>query len=382
MRHSAMFVVLLVSMVFGLGKSQRNSAAGYPLYMMQLYRTFTKSDFVTERETTAPLSNCVLNLIAKGCHHVGDSWTITFDLSSVPTHEQIQRAELRIRLPAFANSQNASLDLYHSKTLPNCTQHSQSCIVKPILWGTLKTLHTDSKSSWNVFNVTTLLSNWQNHDGGLSWDGSREFDEASGSGDGGSLVDHLTGRKDHRKVSCMITNKVTLLIFSRLSVPTVGQQTYSLIHTVENSKYVGRPQRERQGRRLKRNRLEDTVNQKLHMSDTALPVPEERVPVPQCRRVDMWVDFDHIGWDTWIIHPKRYNAYRCEGACPIPLDESFSPTNHAYMQSLVLLHHPDKVSCPSCVPTRLSPLSMLYYENDDLTLRHHDDMIVEECGCH
>ncbi|KAG8012012.1 Nodal-like protein [Nibea albiflora] len=117
--------------------------------------------------------------------------------------------------------------------------------------------------------------------------------------------------------------------------------------------------------------------------DSATAAPAAELPQrPLCRRVDMWVDFDQIGWDEWIVHPKRYNAYRCEGECPTPLDESFSPTNHAYMQSLLRHHHPERGSCPSCVPTRLSPLSMLYYENDDLALRHHEDMIVEECGCH
>ena len=51
-------------------------------------------------------------------------------------------------------------------------------------------------------------------------------------------------------------------------------------------------------------------------------------------------------------------------------------------QSLLRLHQPERVSCPSCVATRLAPLSMLYYEDDDVVLRHHEDMMVEECGCH
>lgn len=215
-------------------------------------------------------------------------------------------------------------------------------------------------------------------------------------------------------------NRVMMVIFSKHNLPQEGHTAYSLIHTVENSKYVAmdRVSSDGQSRRHKRNRME-----RIRVADGASPTAApaaEPAQRPLCRKVDMWVDFDHIGWDEWIIHPKRYNAYRCEGECPTPLDESFHPTNHAYMQvrwqleiwshlslqnlqqsqvfvsfvhvnysccfvffqSLLRHHHPERVSCPSCVPTRLSPLSMLYFEHDDLALRHHEDMIVEECGCH
>uniref|UniRef100_A0A3B4FXL6 TGF-beta family profile domain-containing protein n=1 Tax=Pundamilia nyererei TaxID=303518 RepID=A0A3B4FXL6_9CICH len=100
-----------------------------------------------------------------------------------------------------------------------------------------------------------------------------------------------------------------------------------------------------------------------------------------CRKVDMWVDFEKLGWSEWIVYPKRYNAYRCKGTCPTPVDETYTPTNHAYIQSLLNYHHPDKAPCLSCVPTHLAPISMLYFEDGKMVMRHQDDMVVEECGC-
>ncbi|KAJ0019167.1 hypothetical protein NQD34_006736 [Periophthalmus magnuspinnatus] len=378
MEYSAMLVVLL-SLCSGLGSGQRNETFKYPLYMMQLYRAFKISDsslFTDPRlEMTAPNSNSVLSLTAKVCHQAGARWTMTFDLSSVSSNEHMQSAELRVRLPAFSASARATVDLYHSRT-PSCSQHSPSCREQRIMLGTFDTAPAHSSSSWKVFNVSGFLQEWRG--GALAWESSEDYEEGSGAA-GGRLV---LGEPGQRKVSYVTTNRVTMVIFSRQSIPSVGQPTYSLIQTVQNSKYVGRSRTERPGgRRHKRNRLD---HKRLRTSDRAISVgaPEESEPRPLCSRVDMWVDFDLIGWDAWIVYPKRYNAYRCEGECPTPLDDSFSPTNHAYMQSLLHHHQPGRVSCPSCVPTRLSPLSMLYYDSDDLALHHHEDMVVEECGCY
>lgn len=70
--------------------------------------------------------------------------------------------------------------------------------------------------------------------------------------------------------------------------------------------------------------------------------------------------------------------------CLFPLVYDFTCINISLfsLQSLLKLHHPDRVPCPFCVPTRLAPLSMLYYENSEVETRHFEGMVVEECGCH
>lgn len=117
----------------------------------------------------------------------------------------------------------------------------------------------------------------------------------------------------------------------------------SLLRTAQNSKHVtpqavppATPKGGPPGRRHKRNRLvpehRPPPPEASPETETQAQATPETTARPLCRRVDMWVDFDQIGWDQWIVHPKRYNAHRCEGECPSPLDESFKPTNHAYMQ--------------------------------------------------
>jgi nodal len=100
-----------------------------------------------------------------------------------------------------------------------------------------------------------------------------------------------------------------------------------------------------------------------------------------CKMHDFKVDFDLIGWGPWIIHPKTYNAKVCYGQCPSPIGHEFSQTNHAMLQTLMKMKRPRAAPEPCCVPTKLRPLSMLYFEYDDIVVRHHEDMIVSECGC-
>ena len=100
-----------------------------------------------------------------------------------------------------------------------------------------------------------------------------------------------------------------------------------------------------------------------------------------CKLYDSKVDFDLIGWGQWIIHPKQFNAKFCYGHCPSPVDVKYKPTNHAMLQSLMRQKKKRLAPPTCCVPIRLKPISMLYFEYDEIVVRHHDNMIADECGC-
>ncbi|KAK3598366.1 hypothetical protein CHS0354_003390 [Potamilus streckersoni] len=101
----------------------------------------------------------------------------------------------------------------------------------------------------------------------------------------------------------------------------------------------------------------------------------------KCQIHDFFVDFNLIGWGPWIIHPKKFNAHACFGTCPSPITYQYSPTNHAILQTLMRMQRPLSAPEACCVPTKLQPLSMLYFEYDEIVIRYHEDMVVTECGC-
>ncbi|XP_017363384.1 bone morphogenetic protein 8A [Cebus imitator] len=102
-----------------------------------------------------------------------------------------------------------------------------------------------------------------------------------------------------------------------------------------------------------------------------------------CRRHELYVSFQDLGWLDWIIAPQGYSAYYCEGECSFPLGSCMNATNHAILQSLVHLMKPDAVPKACCAPTKLSATSVLYYDSsNNVILRKKRNMVVKACGCH
>lgn len=148
----------------------------------------------------------------------------------------------------------------------------------------------------------------------------------------------------------------------------------------------------------------------LHSSSSSSPsiqsskVPSSSSPPSPCTKHELYVDFEKIGWSTWIISPKGYNANYCKGECNFPLDLSQFPTNHATgivhvshlnyiylffnllfpVQSIVHeLSLTPGVGSPCCVPNKLYSISLLYFdEEENVILKQYDDMVAASCGCH
>lgn len=101
-----------------------------------------------------------------------------------------------------------------------------------------------------------------------------------------------------------------------------------------------------------------------------------------CKRHELYVSFSDLGWKDWVLAPRGYSAYYCDGACDYPLGACMNATNHAMIQLVVHLMKPDEVPKACCAPTKLSPISVLFYDdNNNVILKKHRNMVVKTCGC-
>ncbi|XP_066193272.1 nodal homolog [Sylvia atricapilla] len=315
-------------------------------------------------------ATAALSLSPHGSLQNGSRWALSFDMSSLSSSQEVDLAQLRVHLPGLARAHNVSLDIYHSRC-----RGEETCAHQLFL-GTVKGNLSASQPSWKIFEVTNLLRSWLHQAvvaGHQSPTGRGQWEVSGSPAPATTAVGH-TAHEDPT-LPPDAADGVLLLVFSKDKSP----EEHSLIRTAETSKYIMRESGSpgTGARRQRRNRME---KQRIKASDAAAAASRERGRA-LCRRVDMMVDFEQTGWGSWIVYPKKYNAYRCEGLCPSPVDESFKPTNHAYIQSLLQLYKPNQVPCPVCSPVKMSPLSMLYYERGEVVVRHHEDMIIEECGC-
>uniref|UniRef100_A0A5S6R447 TGF_BETA_2 domain-containing protein n=1 Tax=Trichuris muris TaxID=70415 RepID=A0A5S6R447_TRIMR len=102
-----------------------------------------------------------------------------------------------------------------------------------------------------------------------------------------------------------------------------------------------------------------------------------------CQRRTLYVSFRDLGWQDWIIAPDGYAAYYCFGECSFPLNTHMNATNHAIVQTLVHLMYPERVPKPFCAATKLSSISVLYFDDhSNVVLKKYNNMVVKSCGCH
>ncbi|GIY94919.1 bone morphogenetic protein 7 [Caerostris extrusa] len=287
------------------------------------------------------------NLSGNGNHYV-------FDISSgIPDHEEIVEAQFHFftNLHAYRSHQGTHvIQIYLYDDYLNSSSR--------ILEARLVSTHA---SGWEVFRVTSSAKRWMVNP---------EFNKGLTV----QILDGLSSRtwRDRRVHRLQNHRHPILVVFSQDSRATSTHRTPLTSHSSQN--LATQPMA-----------TNHNTQKDLTFEESSLRNPRSAA-IPHhgdCTRHELRVDFEKLGWSTWIISPKWYDAYVCAGACAFPLGQNQRPTNHATVQSIVHeLKLTEGVSAPCCVPTELHSVSLLYFdEHMNVVLKQYDDMVAAGCGC-
>nr|XP_004658090.1 growth/differentiation factor 2 [Jaculus jaculus] len=354
--------------------SQDRTRAEPPQYMIDLYNRFTSDKSAT------PASNIVRSFRVEDAVSTAATEDFPFQKHillfniSIPRHEQITRAELRL----YVSCQN-HLDSFHGLDgnmviydvldggdVRNSASRSKSFLVS----------HNIQDEGWETLDVSSAVKRWVRADSTTSKNKLEVTVESHRKGCDTLDISVPPGSK----------NLPFFVVFSN------DRSNGTKETRLELREMIGHEQETTFGRTSKNAYQEagegpDEEEEGDGHTAAAGPLLARRKRSAgagsHCQKTSLRVNFEDIGWDSWIIAPKEYDAYECTGGCFFPLADDVTPTKHAIVQTLVHLKFPTKVGKACCVPTKLSPISILY--KDDMgvpTLKYHyEGMSVAECGC-
>lgn len=345
------FELRLLSM-FGLQhRPTPSSSAVVPQYMLDLYSAHSVNAEQVSRprahlgkgsERSASRANTI-----RSFHHdestedrssssVRTTQRFLFNLTSIPDEELVTSAELRVFREQIVSSLNNASAGFHRINVHEIIRPSGS-LQEPITRLLDTRLVQHSLSKWESFDVTPAVLKWT----------------TDGHPNHGILVEISHPDQDSRKhvrVSRSLHN----------NEDTWSQMRPLLVTYSHDGK--GNVLHSREKRQARNNK-----QRKKHKAN--------------CRRHSLYVDFSDVGWNDWIVAPPGYHAFYCQGECPFPLADHLNSTNHAIVQTLVNSVN-SNIPRACCVPTDLSPVSLLYLdEYERVILKNYQDMVVEGCGC-
>ncbi|MEE6488342.1 hypothetical protein FKM82_015207 [Ascaphus truei] len=318
-----------------IDEEELQSLASQPLpsYMLTLYQRFQRTESMDETESgpgapSSPQANIIRSLVAKNFDWIGSRCVLVFDFSTLSREEELQFAELRFGLPAFAdlfdNELKVAVDIFHQQQ-STCQEMNGSCQSYLYLGSFPAIPQSSSSAAWVMLKATEIVQKWFNIVETVNSSAHVQSKQKERS----LSADNMQNR--HQELNAT-DHQVLMVIFSNLSKKGKFAGTATLLHVAEHSKYLAKiqpPVTPKNIISIRRHRRSKMFRERLlgvrHVSDGS----GSRT---LCRKVDFHVDFKQIGWGAWILQPKKFNAYRCEGECPNPVGENFQPTNHAYMQ--------------------------------------------------
>uniref|UniRef100_A0A8C8RLT9 Growth differentiation factor 2 n=1 Tax=Pelusios castaneus TaxID=367368 RepID=A0A8C8RLT9_9SAUR len=353
--------------------SQERSREEPPQFMIDLYNRYATD------KSSIPASNIVRSFstedvvtLAAPEENPFQKHILLFNVS-IPRHEEVTRAELRIHTSC-------------NRDVGSLSRLEGSMVIYDVLDGDLWESSEGTNSflvsqdiqecGWEMFEVSSAVKRW------VRADKSKTKNKLEVVVESKTLGDFACG-----KLGISITpntkNLPLLIVFSNDRSNGTKETRVELREMIVH-------EQESVLKKLAKNSTlpeEEEEAEEKSLSVPGLHQPSSRnkrsTGTNHCRRTSLRVNFKDIGWDSWIIAPKDYDAFECKGGCFFPLTDNVTPTKHAIIQTLVHLKNPKKAAKACCVPTKLDSISILY--NDDKgvpTLKYHyEGMKVAECGC-
>ncbi|XP_031561769.1 growth/differentiation factor 6-A-like [Actinia tenebrosa] len=310
-----------------------------------------------------------------------------FNLSTIPNTDKIIAAELRILRRPEATENNIVAEC---GTAFKAVITMKNTVRKPYSDTGLVTLDsfsfdiTDNEKRWHVFTVTKAIQKWRESSRSLHF----LYLGVESVLNGKPVSPVKLGFSKEKRIH---NNRALLVLFSndgKTSKFLLKEKADKVGKTFEgtsaktrkddwgNQVEVDGEAEEHGSSRVKRSTNVDQVMRKLNSGGS-----RRRKRKNYCRRKPLYVDFEKLDWGSWVIAPRGYNAYLCEGLCRFPLDKYLRPSNHATVQTI--LHTVDRSVPPvCCVPNKLSSISMLYIDpENNIVYKKYEDMVVDRCGC-
>ncbi|KAJ8341757.1 hypothetical protein SKAU_G00340480 [Synaphobranchus kaupii] len=353
------FELRLLNM-FGLKRRPNPSkAAVVPQYMVDLYHMHagngdhnpsrTRTPVGKQSERSASRANTIRSFHHEESMEIFSSLRekttqhFHFNLTSIPGKELVTSAELRIfrdgvMSPTDTTAANSSTGL-HRINVYEIFRPAASSSEEPIARLLDTRLVQQGQSDWESFDVSPAVSRWT----------------AEGQANHGFVVEvlHLDGEGQEARRHVRVSRSVHR---EEDTWPQVRPLLVTFSHDGKGHTLHRREKRQARAKQRKKQRA-------------------------NCRRHSLYVDFSDVGWNDWIVAPPGYHAFYCHGECPFPLADHLNSTNHAIVQTLVNSVNTN-IPRACCVPTELSPISLLYLdEYEKVILKNYQDMVVEGCGC-
>lgn len=306
-----------------------------------------------------------------------------FNISSVE-RDELLGAELRILRKHFTALRRVLIGYRHSDggidggvlspilRLYTCTTGKQ----KPVLvqMKTMDDLFSSFSSTWEVFDVWKVFRGIKNHKGQHSQELCFELEAMEHRG--GRPIDlRNLGFARHGRTN---KEKAFFLVFGKSNKRDLFYKEIKARSGHDNKtvyEYLFTQ------RRMRRAPAARGFKKPLSLPQS-IPQHQAVKARPRCHQRQLHVNFKEMGWDDWIIAPLEYQAYHCDGACDFPIRSHLEPTNHAIIQTLINSMDPESTPPTCCVPTQLSPISILYIDSsNNVVYKQYEDMVVDTCGC-